>query len=410
MGINYSRLLACAMFGIAASTSAMAQDKQAEVIHWWTSAGEAAAVKVFADKFNAAGGKWVDSAIAGGSNARAAGINRIVGGKPPTAMQFNTGKQFDELIANDMLNTVDEVAKEDNWAKIVPTAFQNAVTRDGKIYAIPVNIHGQNWTWSSTAALEKAGVKEPKNWDEFLAAAEKLKAAGIIPLALGGQKWQERLLFNAVLTGVGGAPAYQQVYAKRDVSGEAFAKAAEIYGKLRQYVDPGSPGRNWNDTMAMIITGKAGFQFMGDWAKGELAAANLTPGKEVGCFILGEKPVFVMGGDMIVLAKTKDANQIAAQKLLAKTLMTPDAQVEFNVKKGSLPIRTDIDVSKMDACAQKGVAYMKDPANQQPNVDMLVTSDTLGTLDDVITAYWNTPGQKADEFTKKFAAALKASN
>lgn len=410
MSVNYSQLLGCTMLALVASTSVMAQEKQAEVIHWWTSAGEAAAVKVFADKFNAAGGKWVDSAIAGGSNARAAGINRIVGGKPPTAMQFNTGKQFDELVANDMLNTVDDVAKEDNWAKVIPTAFQNGVTRGGHIYAVPVNIHGQNWIWANNAVLEKAGVKEPKTWDEFLTAAEKLKAAGVVPLALGGQKWQERLLFNAVLAGVGGAQAYQTTYVKRDVNSEAFAKATEVYGKLRQYVDPGSPGRNWNDAMAMVITGKAGFQVMGDWAKGEILAANQTPGKEIGCFILGEKPLFVMGGDMIVLAKTKDAGQIAAQKLLAKTLMDPEAQIAFNAKKGSLPIRTDIDVSKMDACAQKGVAYMKDPANQQPNVDMLVSSDTMGTLDDVITAYWNTPGQSAADFTKKFAAALKASN
>ena len=54
------------------SAGANAQDMKAEVIHWWTSGGESAAVKVFADQFKKAGGAWVDSAVAGGDNARTA--------------------------------------------------------------------------------------------------------------------------------------------------------------------------------------------------------------------------------------------------------------------------------------------------------------------------------------------------
>ena len=82
-----------------------------ELLHWWTSGGESAAVKVFAERFDAAGGTWVDTAIANGTSARTAGINRIVGGNPPTASQFNTGKQFDDLVSQGLLNTVDQVAE-----------------------------------------------------------------------------------------------------------------------------------------------------------------------------------------------------------------------------------------------------------------------------------------------------------
>ena len=87
----------------AAGVPANAQENKAEVIHWWTSGGESAAVKVFAEQYTKAGGTWVDTAIAGGANARTAAINRTVGGNPPTAMQFNTGKQFDELVENGLL-------------------------------------------------------------------------------------------------------------------------------------------------------------------------------------------------------------------------------------------------------------------------------------------------------------------
>src|SRR6266481_7873120 len=102
------------------SAGANAQDMKAEVIHWWTSGGESAAVKVFADQFTKAGGAWIDNAIAGGVSARAVAINRTIGGNPPTAMQFNTGKQFDDLVENDMLSNVDAVANAQNWKAIIP--------------------------------------------------------------------------------------------------------------------------------------------------------------------------------------------------------------------------------------------------------------------------------------------------
>src|SRR5438128_11993394 len=112
-----SCMTALALVFVAGATidGANAEAMKAEVIHWWTSGGESAAVKVFADQFNKAGGTWVDTAIAGGANARTAAINRVVGGKPPTAMQFNTGKQFDDLVANDMLADLEPYAKEGNW-------------------------------------------------------------------------------------------------------------------------------------------------------------------------------------------------------------------------------------------------------------------------------------------------------
>ena len=220
--------------------SAKAEELRAEVIHWWTSGGESAAVKVFADQFRAAGGTWVDTAIAGGANARTAAINRTVGGSPPTAMQFNTGKQFDDLVENDLLANVDAQEAAQNWKSILPTAFIQAVTRDGHAYAVPVNIHGQNWLFYSTAALARAGAQPPNNWDELFPALDKLKAAGLIPLAFSGQKNWERNLFNNVMVGRGGRDMFVGFWGKRDIAmvkSPAFRTVAETYqaaGRLRR--------------------------------------------------------------------------------------------------------------------------------------------------------------------------------
>ena len=387
---------------------ASAQDMQAEVLHWWTSGGESAAVKVFADRFTAAGGTWVDTAIATGQAARTAGINRIVGGNPPTAMQFNTGKQFDELVANELLGDLDDVAAEGKWREVLPPAIVEATTRDGKFYAVPVNIHGINWLWYNKQVLADAGIAEPKTWPEVLAAAQKLEEKGLIGLAQGGQPWQERTLFNSVLVGEGGTDLFYQIYRDGNVDAvqsDKFKEIAELFHQLQTVVDPGSPGRNWNDATGLVITGKAGMQLMGDWAKGEFNAAGLTADKEYGCTVIGEGG-YLMGGDVFVFPTTDDAAVRAAQVKLATVMLDPETQLAFNTKKGSVPVRLDVDTSSMDYCARTGAAALKDPARQVPTTDYLISPDLSGALDDVITQYWNNPGMPVDEFVAKFTEAM----
>jgi glucose/mannose transport system substrate-binding protein len=409
----FTRSLALAAVAATALMTApafAADAMKAEVIHWWTSGGESAAVKVFADAFTKAGGTWVDSAIAGGNEARAAGINRIVGGNPPAMMQFNTGKQLDELVKSGYLADLDKEAAAGKWKDVLPKAIVEASIRDGHFYALPVNIHGQNWLWYNTKLFADAGVAEPKTWGDVVAAGAKLKAKGVVALAHGGQPWQDHILFDAVLAGEGGSELFLKVYSKDAAAAVAdpkFKRVAEVYGQLRDLMDPGMPGRNWNDATSMIITGKGAMQVMGDWAKGEFIAAGQSPGKEYGCAVIGAGGGYVIGGDVFVFPKLKDPAGAPAQAKLATLMFSPDVQIAFNMKKGSVPVRTDADGSSMDACAQKGIAALKDPAKQLPSTNYTISPDLNGALDDVITQFLNTPAMKPDDFVAKFAAAVK---
>jgi len=403
------KMLLCA----AAATimgAAAAQAQTAEVIHWWTSGGESAAVKVFADQYAKAGGKWVDTAIAGGPNARTAAINRTIGGNPPTAMQFNTGKQFDELVEGGLLADVDAVAAQQNWKAIIPPAILEAVVRNGHAYAVPINIHGQNWFFTSNAVMQKSGAAEPKNWDELFVALDKIKAAGFIPIAFGDQKNWERNMFNNVLAGVGGAEGFTALWGKRDaayVKSADFRKVAETYRRLKNYVDPGAPGRNWNDAAAMVISGKAGMHMMGDWAKGEFTAAGQSPGKDYGCFVLSNRGGgYVMGGDVFAFPKSKSADVGKAQTLLASTMLAPETQIAFAQKKGSIPSRQDVDSSTLDTCAQKAMVFVKDKAQQIPANELLSPPAVTGAVEDVISAYWNDASMTTDAFVAKVITAL----
>ena len=233
----------------------------------------------------AAGGVWVDTAVAGSEQARSVAINRIVGGNPPTAAQFNTSKQFLDVVEQGMLNNVDEVAARDGWDKFLPeTVLQRRPASKGHYYAVPVRHPHADLVLvlARRRSARRASRPSRATMDELFAALDKLKAAGLMPLAHGGQPWQENIVFTAVLANVGGTELYLKVLRDRDaraIQSDAFRKVLLTYKRLQSYVDAGSPGRNWNDATAMLITGKAGVQIMGDWAKGEFAPARQVAGQ-----------------------------------------------------------------------------------------------------------------------------------
>jgi glucose/mannose transport system substrate-binding protein len=147
---------------------------------------------------------------------------------------------------------------------------------------------------------------------------------------------------------------------------------------------------------------------MGDWAKGEFIAAGQTPGEEYGCIILPNG--YIMGGDVFVFPNVDDPAQQEAQETLAELMLAPETQIEFNKKKGSVPVRLDVDVSSMDECAQKGMAALRDPEQQIPSDNFLTTPDMYGALQDVITEYWNSPSMDVDTFVENYASAMEAAS
>ena len=404
-------ILALAMLPALAAAQAPATGPKAEVVHWWTSGGESAAVKTLADAYRAAGGVWIDMAVALGEQARAVAINRIVGGNPPTAAQFNTSKQFLDIVEQGMLTPMDEVAQRDGWDQFLPEIVLNAVRVKGHYYAVPVNIHMPTWLWYSKSALQAAGVAaEPKSMDELFAALDRLKAAGLVGLAHGGQSWQDNTVFTAVLANVGGRELYLKVLRDRDaavIQSDAFRQVLLTFKRLQGYVDKGSPGRNWNDATALLINGKAGFQFMGDWAKGEFSLAGKVPGRDYGCIPgFGPNAPYIIQGDVFVFPKSRSPNGLKAQQLLASVITAPATQVAFSQRKGSIPIRTDVDTSKLDACAQQGVAIMKDKSRHLGNGELYLTPDQNGALADILTAYWNR-NIPVEKVQRDIASALK---
>ncbi|UXS12001.1 carbohydrate ABC transporter substrate-binding protein [Agrobacterium tumefaciens] len=349
--------------GTALAVSMMAGAAQAaesvEVLHWWTSGGEAAALDVLKKDLEAKNISWTDMPVAGGGGTEAMTVlrARVTAGNAPTAVQM-LGFDIQDWAKEGALGNLDELAAKDGWDKVIPKALQRFSKYDGHWIAAPVNVHSTNWMWINKAALDKAGGKEPKNWDELIAMLDNFKAQGITPIAAGGQPWQDATIFDAVVLSLG-TDFYKQAFIDLDpaaLGGAKMKTAFERMTKLRSYVDDNFSGRDWNLASAMVIEGKAGVQFMGDWAKGEFVKAKKVPGTDFVCVRYPEtQGAVTFNSDQFAMFKVA-ADKVPAQMEMAAAIESPTFQSAFNVVKGSAPARSDVSNEAFDACGKKAIA------------------------------------------------------
>lgn len=394
------------------STAAMAADL--EVTHWWTSAGESAAVAEFARLFDATGNHWVDSALAGsGSGANPVIISRILGGNPMGATQMNTGRDAEELIKAGLMTDLTDIAKEEKWADFfADPKLLDACTYDGKIYCVPVNIHSWHWLWLSDAAYKKAGIPVPKDWNEYVASFAKVRAAGVIPFGLAAG-WPINGVPGVLLADVGGPELYMKVNKDHDaeaVRSPQFRKVAEAWAAVRDVIDPAEVVPQFADVANQLIKGEAAGNIHGDWIQAEFATAGAKPGTDYECLPgLGLSNRIEGGGDAFYFPKLPagtDPEVLKAQVTLAKLLVSPEAQLAFNMKKGSMPIRTDIDLSGANDCMKKAIEILKGPDGLLPGGETLLSSDTQQQLDDLNQEFFADKSYAIDDYINRYAEII----
>jgi glucose/mannose transport system substrate-binding protein len=411
---NHALAVACA--AMLAATGARAGG-EVEVLHWWTSGGEAKSVAELKKMMQAKGDTWKDFAVAGGGGDAAMTVlkSRVVSGNPPTAAQIK-GPSLQEWAEQGVLQNLDAVAGPEKWDALLPKVVADVMKYKGHYIAAPVNVHRVNWLWANPEVFKKAGAKVPTTWDEFFVAADKLKKAGVIPLAHGGQPWQDFTTFEDVVLGVGGADFYKKTMVQLDqgaLTSPTMLKVLTTYKKLHNYIDKNAPGRDWNLATAMVIRGEAGMQLMGDWAKGEWLAAGKTPGKDVVCVASpGTAKDFTFNVDSFAMFKIKNPANQQAQLDLASAIMSPQFQEVFNLNKGSIPVRLGMSMDKFDDCAKLSsrdfVATSKS-GGLVPSIahGMAARASIAGGIQDVVSQYWNTEGMSAKDAMTRIAAAAK---
>jgi glucose/mannose transport system substrate-binding protein len=384
--------LVCAMLSLSC------QGGEVEVLHFWTSGGEAGALAQLKTSIRGKGHTWKDFAVADGGGGLAMTLlsSRVMSGNPPTAAQIK-GASIQEWAKAGKLANIDALARAERWDDLLPRIASDAMKFNGHYVAAPLNVHRVNWLWVNAAALKKVNAKLPTTWEEFFAVADAMRAAGIAPLAYSGQSWLDMGTFETVVIGIAGPDFYRRAFMQRDPAALNSPQMEHVlltFRRIKSYTAAHARNRDWVSATASLIKGEAGMQLMGDWAKSEITAAGKIPGVDILCAAApGSAGTFTFDIDSLALFKVSAANE-AAQQDLARAVMGKDFQRAFNLAKGSIPVRQDVKMEGFDECARQSSRDFAASAKRGTLLPsfthgMGLPYQTTLAIWDVIRQYWN---------------------
>lgn len=413
------RTAAITALALGVSAAALHAEPKTNMMHQWAQGSEAAAIAKLGEMFEAAGGKWEQTAISGHtSNTLAKLRSDVVAGTAPAAVQLK-GPEIAEWDATGQTADLDALAEAEGWEAVVAPELISVMKPTGHWVAAPMNIHRVNWLYSSKKILTDLGLEVPKTWDEFNAACEKVIAAGKVCLAHGAADWSDTTTFDSVVYGMD-IDLYRKAFQEADTEAMRSQGMIDAFAQLRKmvgYMDAGINGRSWEQSMAMTMGGDAAFFIMGDWT---VASANLAGYKEDVDYVCNQTPVnwggtgYILNADSVVFFKQKDQDYIDGQQLLAKVIMSPEFQVTFNVAKGSIPSRTDVDLSTggFTKCQQQSQKDLKASVSEGTLVrsmahNMTVLQKYRGAMMEVITEFVADESITPEEAANQLADAVE---
>ncbi|HMO10556.1 MAG TPA: ABC transporter substrate-binding protein [Actinotalea sp.] len=338
--------LLCAALAATACTPPATPDPtpaggQVEVFSWWASGAEKLAMDTLVGRFRTARPEvtYVDGALAGGAGSVAKGVlaSRFANGDPPDTFQVHGGAELAAHVAQGHLAPITDLAERLDLAAALPPDVLDAVSVDGVVYAVPVNIHRANLLWANTNVLRAAGLDPTSDYpdlDSWLDALAAVREAGLQPLVLGST-WTQVHLLEVVLLSRLGPDGYSGLFDGRtDAMSPAVASALADFARLLGYTNADRDSLDWQDAAGRVAAGEAAFTVMGDWAA-QMLRAPVTwapfPGTDG-------------VADVVIDAFAQPAgarHPEGAQAWLA-TIAEPDHQVAFANVKGAIPARGDI--------------------------------------------------------------------
>ncbi len=400
----------------AATEAPAAGDDKLEVFSWWTSGGEAAALDSLFATFKglSASTEIINATVAGGGGSAARGVlqTRLAGGDPPDTWQVHPGFELlGQYVDPGYVDPITDLYASENWNDVMPQGLVDLMTKDGEIYSVLAGVHRGNGFWYNKKLLDSNGVTvgDTMSVDEFFAAAETLKAAGVTPLCVGDNGiWATAQLFENTLLGVIGPEKYAGLWDGSTSFADAGVKEAmEIYGQMLDYQNSDHSALSWDQAVKKLMEGGCAFNSMGDWAYGEFVNAQQKDNEDFGWVSHpGSAGGFMIVADGFVLAK--NAPHPEQTKNWLRAIGSKAGQEAFNPLKGSIPARTDADRAKfgpyhnwsMDSFAADALVPSVVHGSAAP-------ADFQQALNDAVTSF--VVDKNVDAFSNALVTAAKAS-
>ncbi|MFC7876960.1 ABC transporter substrate-binding protein [Isoptericola sp. NPDC057391] len=342
---------------------------EVEVFTWWAAGSEKAGLDALVGVFEQQHPDvtFVNGAVAGGAGSQAKDLlqTRLQAQDPPDTFQAHAGAELQDYIDAAQIESVTALYDEFGLTEAFPSDLVDRLTADdGEIYSVPSNIHRANVVWSNPQVLTDNGIDPAATYadlDAWMADLDKLKAAGVTPLAVA-QAWTQVHLLETVLLADLGVEGYSGLWdGSTDWSGPEVTAALEDFEKLMGYTNTDRDGLDWPESQQLVIDGKAAFTVMGDWAEASYVEQGKKLGSDYTAFpVPGTDGVFDFLADSFTLPV--GAPHPDGAKAWLETVGSAEGQEAFNKAKGSIPARTDVDMSTFGEYQQSAAESFKSDA------------------------------------------------
>lgn len=321
----------------------------------------------------------------------------LVGGNPPDLFSYWAGARVQFVVDTGRLAPIDDVFEKYGLNELFPAAVQQGCTYDGKKYFLPLTQHFVPFFYSKEA-FRKAGVTPPKTWAEFLVVCEKLKAAGITPIALGSrERWPAQFWLDYPLLRTAG-PEYRAALmaGKASYTDPQVVKAFELWKELldKGYFNKNPNAYDWAEAAAMVGTGEAAMTLMGTWFMQLDDQIGWTAGEDYDFFPFpvvtpGIADVAVGPIDGVVLPRDAK-NPEAARQVLAQ-LAAVGPQTQFNRGSGALAPNKNVPDSTYNALQLRVKALLAGIPNWAFNYDLATPPPVADVGLDAFTKFIDNP-------------------
>ncbi len=414
-----------AMAGTAAALAApgalRAQVKpRLTAISQWSAGSDGAAITALGKKFEEHGGVWQHSPVPGFTTEMMNKLRaQIMAGDPPACSQLK-GPEIGAWSKIAPTVNLDAIVAAAGYEKVVAPDLARLHKPGGKWSALPLQIYSTNMLFLSKRAMDKAKAdKTPVTWADFNALAEKMKAGGVAhPIANGGTRPDDGQKFEAALAGISPA-AYRAACMNLDekaLRGPEMKAAFAQVRKIADWMDPNTAAQHFSTNLQRFIAGDMGMLIMGGWAQGVLVNAGfklddfmIVPGPSDNA-----KPVFLLNADAFIFWQRKEADLQAGQKLMAELVMDPAIQTMYSQITGSIPVRTDVDLSGpgwSDGQRRTAAALKESVAANQAVLslahNMAQENGMTAAMIDVITEYVKNRAITPEQAANRLAEAVE---
>lgn len=385
-----------------------------EVFSWWTSGSESAALDTLFTAFKAKspGVEVVNAAVSGGggSNAHQALATRLQGGDPPDSWQVHPDQDLAETVKDGSVADLTDLYNQNGWVGKMPQQIDDMLKVDGKYYAVPVNAHRANVLWTNPAVLQKAGVTvdDSTTLDQFVAALPKIKASGVTPMCLGDKDiFASAQLLESVMIAKLGPDGWRGLFrGTTPFDSPQVRDAVQTYGTLLSNSNTDHSALTWDQAALNMANGKCAANLMGDWAYGELGNKGKKEGTDFTYVPFpGTKGVYDFVGDAFVIPADKAPNP-DAEKAWLSVMLDPQVQQQFNLAKGSAPLRTDVPTDAFPPYQKQAIQSLRtDQVVSSLAHGEIAAGEFVQTYSDAVTTF--NGGQDVNAFIQSMVAAQK---